>query len=175
MGLGKLERSSEINRRTPVERYEEKVHAPIPSVRKIPLIDETVPVDRLIVFEGLFEGKEVSVLKDDGCNTNIVSREFARRYYDSFRVNKVDTIVTHSKRGSTEKATDIVMDAEIKIERHKYRSNWVVADCRYDVMLGMPWHRAVLPILKYGNSVLEVAGCNLPLRCEETGQVKVLA
>lgn len=88
-------------------------------------------------------------------------------------MRKVDTNVTHSKRGSTENATELVVDAELTIGDQKYRSNWVVADCRYDFMLGMPWHRTVLPVVDYSSSLVEVAGCKLPLRLEDDGTVRV--
>lgn len=37
---------------------------------------ELIPAEELIVLEGALCGKQVTVLKDDGCNTNIISKEF---------------------------------------------------------------------------------------------------
>lgn len=40
---------------------------------------EEVPFDELIVVKGFMEGEKVRVLKDDGCNTNIISNEFFQK------------------------------------------------------------------------------------------------
>lgn len=48
--------------------------------------------------------------------------------------------INHSSRDVTVQTNEIVLDTEIQIGDHKYKSNWIVADCRYDVLLGMPWH-----------------------------------
>jgi len=39
----------------------------------------SVTVNDLIVLDGSLEGKRVRVLKDDGCNTNVVSHEFFKK------------------------------------------------------------------------------------------------
>lgn len=36
--------------------------------------EETVPVNTLLVFDGHVEGRNDSILKDDGCNTYVVSK-----------------------------------------------------------------------------------------------------
>lgn len=47
-------------------------------------IDGPIPMEDLIVLDGSLEGKRVRVLKDDGCNTNVVSHEFFRKHRKNF-------------------------------------------------------------------------------------------
>lgn len=37
-------------------------------------------------------------------------------------------------------STGMVAAGTVSIGSYTYTSNWIVADCRYDVLLGMPWH-----------------------------------
>ncbi len=40
-------------------------------------IEGPIPMDDLIVLDGSIDGRKVRVLKDDGCNKNVVSQEFS--------------------------------------------------------------------------------------------------
>ena len=42
--------------------------------------EETIHLEHLLVLSGTMNGLSVRVLKDDGCNTNVVSREFLDKY-----------------------------------------------------------------------------------------------
>lgn len=86
---------------------------------------------------------------------------------------KVDVILTNSKRQSAEKATNLVVDAKLIIWDHKYRCNWLIDDCRYDVMLCMPGHHTVIPVVDCSSSVVEVERRKLPLRREEDSKVRI--
>ncbi len=44
-------------------------------IRRSP-IEGPIPMDDLIVFDESLDGRKVRVLKDNGCNTNVVSLEF---------------------------------------------------------------------------------------------------
>lgn len=64
--------------------------------------NEDVPNDELvfedlIVLDGELSGKKVRVLKDDGCNTNVVSQEFFQKNQSRFHVAKVNVDVMHSE------------------------------------------------------------------------------
>ena len=62
-----------------------------PSVAEIKTFDEnismnsSVVVKDLLVLDGTLEMKRVRVLKDDGCNTNVVSHEFFRKNKSCFK------------------------------------------------------------------------------------------
>ena len=110
---------------------------------------EDVPFDELIVVEGFMQGVKVIVLKDDGCNTNIISNEFFQKNIDLLKWKVCDIEVKHSNKESNEVATRIVLGATLHIGDHIYKSNWLVANCRYDVLLGMPWHVETKPKIDY--------------------------
>lgn len=58
--------------------------------------------------------------------------------------------------------------ANLIIADHQCRSNWVVVHFRYEIMLGMPWHRQDLPVVDYNSSVVNVSGLDLPFALKTT-------
>ena len=133
--------------------------------RKSIPIDEPIPIDPLLVFRGEINGIPVKILKDDGCNTNVVGIEFLKKpkTRELFKIQKEKIEVSHSRRGSTEEATEVIINGTLKIGPHTYKSNWVVADCRYDVLLGMPWHVAHNPDINYKNRTVHIGNQLLPV------------
>ena len=119
-------------------------------------IDDPIPVEDLIVLDGLLEGKKVSVLKDDGCNTNVVSRDFFEKNRGLFKWKECDVEVRHSKSGSVENSSEVILGGTLIIGKHSYKSNWLVANCRYEVLLGMPWHVAHNPLIDYSQRIVKV-------------------
>lgn len=113
--------------------------------------DKEVPIKPLIVLEGTINGKNVRMLKDDGCNTNLVSKEFLKRNRRLFKVISTITSIQHSMQGSGERASEMILSGTIQIGSHVYTSNFLVGSCRYDVLLGMPWHVANNPQIDYPN------------------------
>ena len=77
--------------------------------------DGIIPVEDLIIFEGEMHGQVVEILKDDGCNINVVSKEFARRNAHLFHLEEADLTITHSKRNSEEKSGRVIVQAEVKV------------------------------------------------------------
>lgn len=135
--------------------------------------EHKVPIDKLITMPGTLNGRQVTVLKDDGCNTNVISRSFANRFRPFLDIRKSHYVVSHSNQGSTEDTDEMVYDTEVQIGSHRYRSNWVIADCRYDVLLGMPWHVETNPGVSYDPKQLHVGGSVLPLAQDTRGPVKI--
>ena len=80
------------------------------------------------------------VLEDDGCNTTILSNEFVDRYHHLTDVHPAKFQILHSDKTTTEVASKVVLGVKVDIAGHLYTSNRVVANARYDVILGMPWH-----------------------------------
>jgi len=122
-----------------------------PSVAEVKTFDEnismnsSVVVKDLLVLDGTLDMKRVRVLKDDGCNTNVVSHEFFQKNKSCFKWKHCNVEVRHSEADSVEKSSQVVLGATVRIGKHSYKSNWLVANCRYDVLLGMPWHVANNP------------------------------
>ena len=119
-------------------------------------IDESIPMEDLLVLDGTLNGIRVKVLKDDGCNTNVVSHEFFEKNFDRFDSGKCDVEVAHSKKESTEHSSEMIIGATLKMGNHKYKSNWIVASCRYDVLLGMPWHVIHNPSIDYKERTIQL-------------------
>lgn len=63
-----------------------------------------------------------------------------------------------------EKASDVVLGAVLRIDTHSYGSDGVVANCRYDVLLEMPWHVANSPQIYYVSRTVKADNKILPLR-----------
>ena len=125
--------------------------------------DGPIPVEDLIVFRGKMNGSAVQILKDDCCNTNILSRHFVERHPELFDVENTAMCISHSKRGSTEEALQVALNATLTMGDHSYVSNWAIADCRYDVLLGMPWHVACRPQVEYVTHQVLIKGNEIPL------------
>lgn len=50
------------------------------------------------------------------------------------------------------------MKGELSIGKHLYMSNWALADCRFDVLLGMPWHKELQHTVDYSIPNVTVEG-----------------
>lgn len=119
-------------------------------------------------------GEKVRILKDDGCNTNIISSDFVNKHRSKLDVRRYNLTIHNSNKATQEEATEIVWDTEIKIGNTAYRSNWAVAQTRYDVLLGMPWHKENNPNINYSTKEVLVDGIQLPRDpTEEEARVEV--
>lgn len=115
-----------------------------------------IPLEPCIVVKGLLEGLEVSILIDGGCNTNMVSKSFVERNR-SYLINKLGPTkanISHSREGLVEQALEALEGGEMVLgdpgdTELKYNSNWLVGTARYDVILGMPWHKDCRPQINY--------------------------
>lgn len=79
------------------------------------------------------------MLKDDGCNTNVISRDSFKKLGQMLNIQNVAFVISHSNKNENETSNEMVLDAKIELGQYQYRWNWIVANCRYDVLLGMPW------------------------------------
>ena len=81
--------------------------------------DVIVPLEDLIVLNGSLEGKIVRVLKDDGCNNNVVSHEPFGRNRRHFDWKKCNIDVKHSKSDTAENSSKEIIGATLKIGKHE--------------------------------------------------------
>ena len=125
-------------------------------------MEDLIPVESLLVLDGELGVRKVSILKDDGCNTDVVSRDFAHRNAHLFDLMQCSIPVSHSKKDTSELATQVIVRRNLQIGTHQYLSNWAVADCRYDVSLGMPWYIQAKPEVDYSLPRITVDGESLP-------------
>jgi len=75
-------------------------------------IDEPIPIEPLIVLNGTLNGVPVRVLKDDGCNTNIVSQRVVDRCRASFQCTERKVTIQHSRKGSDEVSSKVVLNGK---------------------------------------------------------------
>ena len=124
-----------------------------------------IPVEPLLVLNGTLNGFKVKVLKDDGCNTNVVGKDFlkSQKGRNLFQIREEKVIVEHSKQGTREDATHVLINGTLRLGAHTYTSNWIVADCRYDVLLGMPWHVANNTDIDYVSRIVKVRDVVIPV------------
>lgn len=62
-----------------------------------------------------------------------------------------------------ENASELIFNGTLKLGTHEYTSNWVVANARYDVLLGMPWHAAHNPNIDYVNRTVKIGTDVIPV------------
>ena len=98
---------------------------------------------------------------------------FFLRHRELFETRDENMEVTHSNKNNTEISNEIVVNGLIQCGSHRYRSNFAVANCRYDVLLGMPWHIDVQPRIDYGIPEVEVADKFLPLERNQCSRVSI--
>lgn len=70
------------------------------------------------------------------------------------KLRETDYNIIHSKNDTSENSVACWENGELIIGKHKYISNWVVGDARYDVILGMPWHNAVVEKTDYTKRIV---------------------
>eukprot|EP00171_Calliarthron_tuberculosum_P008045 IDg8045t1 len=82
--------------------------------------DEQVllPLSELMTIRVLIAGQQVTVLKDDGCNTNVISSEFYQRNKHLLTVDVTETCISHSKRGAVEISKHLVKNATLHLSQH---------------------------------------------------------
>lgn len=124
-------------------------------------------------MRGTILGQQVKVLKDDGCSTNVISREFVDKHRKFLNIQSTSFFINHSSKNSTEKANELVVNTEIQIGDHTYRSNWIVADCRYEILLGMLWHVACCPTIDYCSGMLKTGDIVLPSSRDRTSTIQI--
>ena len=133
-----------------------------------------LPVSPLIIFGGIINGCPASILKDDGCNTNVISRSFYERHRMDFPVTEqADIVIQHSSQEASEAGSRILKDVSVKIGPHTYKSAFVVDDCRYDVLLGMPWHVENKPLVDYKNQRVRIGDLVLAAPPEAEASLRV--
>lgn len=84
----------------------------------------------------------MSILADDGCSSNMISKSFVERNATTIKTGlKIANVsIEHSKSDSREEPIGGMENGTVSFQAHEYTSNWVVADARYDIILGMLWH-----------------------------------
>lgn len=104
-----------------------------------------VPCISLLALDGIFNCLPVRVLNDDRCTSNVWSRKFASANELLLTFSPLLIDVNHSKQVANEIANAMIANGAVFIGSYSYSGNWIGADCRYDVVLGMSWHTEETP------------------------------
>ncbi len=96
-------------------------------------------------------------MKDDGASTNILSKRFYERNSHLFTIKKSNLRISHSSSEKEEKRCAMTDHAKIKIGEHEYTSRLVLANIRYDIILGMPWRKDVKPGVQYAPRTIHIS------------------
>lgn len=117
---------------------------------------QKVPWHPLLEFEGFINGIPCRILKDDGASSNFISKEFWNTHQAKLPSKSHNISISHSSQGHQENACKVVDTAQLTLKGHLYESKFVVANTRYDVILGTPWHNDVLPKTNYKNGTIQI-------------------
>lgn len=66
----------------------------------------------------MISGRQGKILKDDGCNTNIVSTDIVKCNWRYFKTMDPKLSIKHSNENSSEITNGLVVDATIQIDEH---------------------------------------------------------
>lgn len=91
-----------------------------------------------------------------------MSLDFVNRNRHTLDVRPCNLSICHSNGTVEENVGEIVYNNSITIGGREYRSNWAVSNTRYDIILGMPWHKANKPIINYETRQVKVENEILP-------------
>ena len=94
-------------------------------------------------------GIPCNILKDDGASTNLMSISFYKEHKEKIRLSHRKVKISHSLAESNDEECMMTNAVIVKVEYHGYESSFVLADIRYDLIFGTPWHHDVQPTIEY--------------------------
>lgn len=97
-----------------------------------------ISVEKLILLDGNINPEQI--LKDDGCNTNDVSKSLLNQNIYHLNVTNTSTVISNSKPGTGEEINQVILDAELEAGGQQYISRSFVGDYRFEVMFRIQWH-----------------------------------
>lgn len=86
-----------------------------------------IPVSWLLILKGMLCGQQVTILKEEICNTNVLSYDFVRRLQYQHDLNEANIEISHSQVSSTENSLFLAANAKIQLTKHAYTYDWSVA------------------------------------------------
>lgn len=102
--------------------------------------DYLVLVEPFIVLSWTLNNIPVQILKDDGYNKNIESKQLLNRNLHLFQLISRKCMIQHSEKHTNELTAWIVFNKTLRTVFRTNNTNWLVSDRSYDVLLGAPWH-----------------------------------
>lgn len=104
------------------------------------------------------EGKDVVILKDDGCNPTVISRQYLKRNSGQFHTRSCSNTVTHTKEDCKEAFPSIFIDSLLRMVSQRYTSNCKISYFSHDVLLLIPCHKELKPTVDYQKPMFTFRG-----------------
>lgn len=60
------------------------------------------------------------MLKDNGCNSNVVSTGFLNKNRPLFQIQERKAKIYHSRNGAVEEASEVIFEATLELDSTKY-------------------------------------------------------
>lgn len=76
-------------------------------------------------------------MKDNGSNTNVVSRQFVEKFRHKLNIQKCNFVSKHSAKPE-ESPTGVDLDTELQIDRNIYMSSLAGVNAQHDILVGIP-------------------------------------
>lgn len=108
-----------------------------------------VPKKSLSLIRKTLCGQEVTVLKEDGCSTNVILKSYFKRHQHMLNVKESQNCISQFMKDVTEQLEHVAVQTSLEMGDQKYKSNWAVLSLRYDILLGMPWRQKNNPNVDY--------------------------
>lgn len=82
-----------------------------------------VPVQEVITLVGTMAGQQVTMMKDEGCNTKVVSLSFVNKTSQFLKIKRNSAEINHLNRKTTKYASEVVIDPQLKLQHRTYPLN----------------------------------------------------
>lgn len=105
-------RSSEVSRKY---KKQDKETSPQEQIDRAKIEDNFPPISELTVLRGLLAEEEVTILKDDGRNTNVISIDFVNKHRSKLDIQRCKISISHFNKSDNETSTEVVWNTELKI------------------------------------------------------------
>lgn len=85
----------------------------------------SIPLVSCIQCKRMMDGTKESILKDAGCNTNLILKGSVVKHRTTWKNRLIETecMVAHSKKGSTEQSVECLQETTVYVQGHQYRSD----------------------------------------------------
>jgi hypothetical protein len=135
--------------------------------------DDSIPMNPLFLMNGTLYERNFRIVKDDGYNNNVVSKQFVQKNAGAFKKMCRNVTVNHSAENKVEQATQVLLKGKLKIWKHEFVSNFFVVNFCYDALLGVPWHVAQDPKVSYSAREVHLKEEKMPVYSKEYSSSKM--
>lgn len=81
-----------------------------PRLKKLCEKNNAAPAIPLITLKEILAGQQVIIMKDEGCNKNLISNDFIRRDRHRLQIAETKNFMGNSFKNSAETASEVAID-----------------------------------------------------------------